>query len=480
MAVQPPSEPQAIVIFGATGDLSRRKLLSAFYHLFLEGLLPEPFEIIGYARNEMDDEGYRRFVRDAIKEFGKQEPSAKEWDAFASHVAYVGGEFSDKGAMDHLVEYLDEFDERIGKPAGRFFYAATPSSVFPDIVDRLGETGLAAGSKIVFEKPFGRDLESARELNAIIHSVFDENQIFRIDHYMGKETVQNILALRFANGLFEPVWNRRYIDHVQITVAEDIGINGRGAFYEQTGAMRDMIQTHLFQVMTFIAMEPPVSFEPDRLRDEKVKLLRATSVCDPEKVVRGQYEGYLEEEGVSRGSTMETFAAMQLEINNWRWAGVPFFLRTGKRLAMKTSEITLVFKEVPYNVFRAVGIPPARRDHLTIRIQPDEGITVALNVKHPGPGLSIGRATMDFEYEREFHSDLLDAYELLMIEAMEGDHTLFLREDEVERAWEILDPVLQHLPVVQPYEPGTWGPDAAEDLISPHHWHVKASDRIAE
>jgi glucose-6-phosphate 1-dehydrogenase len=286
--------------------------------------------------------------------------------------------------------------------------------------------------------------------------------------------------LRFANGLFEPVWNRRYIDHVQITVAEDIGINGRGAFYEQTGAMRDMIQTHLFQVMTFIAMEPPVSFEPDRLRDEKVKLLRATSVCDPEKVVRGQYEGYLEEEGVSRGSTMETFAAMQLEINNWRWAGVPFFLRTGKRLAMKTSEITLVFKEVPYNVFRAVGIPPARRDHLTIRIQPDEGITVALNVKHPGPGLSIGRATMDFEYEREFHSDLLDAYELLMIEAMEGDHTLFLREDEVERAWEILDPVLQHLPVVQPYEPGTWGPDAAEDLISPHHWHVKASDRTAE
>ncbi|MFL5766467.1 MAG: glucose-6-phosphate dehydrogenase [Actinomycetota bacterium] len=477
MAVQPPSEPQAIVIFGATGDLARRKLLSAFYHLFLEGLLPEPFGIIGYARNEMDDEEYRSFVHDAIEEFAKQPPSGKEWDAFASHLRYVGGEFADKGAMDHLVEDLDNFDDAIGGQAQRLFYAATPSSVYPDIVDRLGETGLAAGSKIVFEKPFGRDLESARELNAIIHSVFDENQIFRIDHYMGKETVQNILALRFANGLFEPVWNRRYIDHVQITVAEDIGINGRGAFYEQTGAIRDMIQTHLFQVMTFIAMEPPVSFEPDRLRDEKVKLLRATNVCDPERVVRGQYEGYLEEGGVGRASTVETFAAMELAINNWRWAGVPFFLRTGKKLGMKTSEITLVFKEVPYNVFRAVGIPPARRDHLTIRIQPDEGITVALNVKHPGPGLSIGRATMDFDYEREFHSDLLDAYELLMIEAMEGDHTLFLREDEVERAWEILDPVLQQMPVVQPYEPGSWGPIASEDLISPHHWHVKAVDR---
>jgi glucose-6-phosphate 1-dehydrogenase len=292
---------------------------------------------------------------------------------------------------------------------------------------------------------------------------------------MGKETVQNILALRFANGLFEPVWNRRYIDHVQITVSEEIGIEGRGAFYDQTGAIRDMIQTHLFQVMTFIAMEPPVSFEPDRLRDEKVKLLRSTNVCDPERVVRGQYAGYHDEEGVAPASTMETFAAMELEIFNWRWAGVPFFLRTGKKLAIKTSEVTIVFKEVPYNVFRAVGVPPARRDHLTIRIQPDEGITVALNVKQPGPGLALGRATMDFDYDREFHSELLDAYELLMIEAMEGDHTLFLRQDEVERAWEILDPVLEHMPVTMPYEPGTWGPELADDLISPHQWHVKAA-----
>ncbi len=475
MAMEAPREPQAIVIFGGSGDLSRRKLLPAFFHLFVEGLMPAEFGIIGYARSPMDDQSYRQFAQDAVDEFGKQEPSGKKWDEFSEHLGYVAGEFSDKGAMDHLVEHLDAFDGRIGKPAGRFFYSATPSSVYPDIVDRLGETGLASGAQIVFEKPFGHDLASARELNNIIHAVFDEGQIFRIDHYMGKETVQNILALRFANGLFEPVWNRRYIDHVQITVAENIGIGGRGAFYEQTGAIRDMIQTHLLQVMTFISMEPPVSFEPDRLRDEKVKLLRATNVCDPERVVRGQYEGYHHEEGVSPASTTETFASMQLEIDNWRWAGVPFFLRTGKRLAMKTSEITLVFKEVPYNVFRAVGIPPARRDHLTIRIQPDEGITVAFNAKHPGPGLSIGRATMDFDYEREFHSDLLDAYELLMIEAMEGDHTLFLREDEVERAWEILDPVLKHLPAVQPYAPGSWGPAAADDLISPHHWHVKAA-----
>jgi glucose-6-phosphate 1-dehydrogenase len=474
MSMQQATQPQAIVIFGGSGDLTRRKLLPAFYHLFVEGLLPEEFAIVGYARTEMDDATYRRFAHDAIKQFGRHSPSGKTWSDFSEHLTYVSGEFSDKGAMDHLVETLEEIDRKLGTQENRFFYAATPPSAYPNIVDRLGETALAKDAKIVFEKPFGHDLESAKDLNTIIHRVFDESQVFRIDHYMGKETVQNILALRFANGLFEPVWNRRYIDHVQITVAEEIGIEGRGAFYEQTGAIRDMIQTHLLQVMTFIAMEPPVSFEPDRLRDEKVKLLRSTNVCDPERVVRGQYEGYKDEEGVSPASTTETFAAMELEIDNWRWAGVPIYLRTGKKLAMKTSEVTLVFKQVPYNVFRAAGVPAARRDHLTIRIQPDEGITVALNVKTPGPGLALGRATMDFDYDREFHSELLDAYELLMIEAMEGDHTLFLRLDEVERAWEILDPVLQRMPVAQPYGPGSWGPPEAEDLISPHHWHVKA------
>jgi glucose-6-phosphate 1-dehydrogenase len=302
--------------------------------------------------------------------------------------------------------------------------------------------------------------------------VFDEDQVFRIDHYMGKETVQNILAFRFTNGLFEPVWNRRYIDHVQITVAEEIGIEGRGNFYEQTGAIRDMVQTHLLQVLTFVAMEPPVTYQEDRLRDEKVKVLQAIHPVDPDKVVRGQYEGYLNEPGVARYSTVETFVAMELEIENWRWAGVPFFLRTGKRLAKKTSEITLVFKDVPFNVFHETRAGRPRRDHLTIRIQPDEGISLAVNVKEPGPDLRLSRSTLDFDYESEFQSDLLDAYELLMLEAMEGDHTLFLRQDTVERAWEILMPALDSPAPIVRYAAGSWGPDDANLLIEPHRWHT--------
>ncbi len=468
--------PQAVVIFGASGDLTKRKLIPAFYHLFLEGLLPKGFAIVGYSRTELSDREFREHAREAVKRFGRREPSGEVWRDFAQHLSYLPGEFSDEGAMNHLVKHLESIDRRRGTAGGRFFYAATPPAAYPDIVHRIADAHLQPGAKIVFEKPFGRDLRTARELNDTIHEVFDESQVFRIDHYLGKETVQNVLVLRFANGMFEPIWNRRYIDHVQITVAEDIGVEDRGVFYEQTGAIRDMVSTHLFQVMTFLAMEPPVSFEPDRLRDETVKVLRATMVCDPDRTVRGQYRGYRDEPGVSDESTVETYAALELEVDNWRWAGVPFYLRTGKRLARKASEITLKFRKVPFNVFRGTDLDLPKRDHLTIRIQPNEGVTLALNAKRPGPGLELGRVTMDFDYEREFQAEIVDSYELLLLEALEGDHTLFLREDAVERAWEVLDDVLSRPSPVVPYDPGTWGPPEADALIAPRRWHVASLD----
>jgi glucose-6-phosphate 1-dehydrogenase len=470
VVVAPP--PQAIVIFGASGDLTKRKLLPAFYHLFLQGLLPEGFVIVGYARTDMDNDGFREHAHDAIATYGRRVPEAQAWANFAKRLEYVTGDFSNPGALEPVVEYLHHADARHGTKGGRFFYAATPPSVYPDIVARIGEAGLAEGARIVFEKPFGHDLASAESLNASIHQVFDESQVFRIDHYLGKETVQNILAFRFANGLFEPVWNRRYLDHVQITVAERIGIEGRGPFYEQTGAIRDMVSTHVFQMLTFLAMEPPVSFEPDRLRDETVKVLRAMALCDPAKVVRGQYEGYRKEPGVAAGSRVETFAALELTIDNWRWADVPFFVRTGKGLRDKVTEITLKFRKVPFNVFRGTEVDLPKRDHLTFRVQPDEGITLALNAKTPGPGLDLGRVEMEFDYAQEFTGEIPDSYELLLLEAMEGDHTLFLRQDGVERAWEVLGPVLARPPSVVPYERGSWGSADADRLIAPRTWHV--------
>jgi glucose-6-phosphate 1-dehydrogenase len=466
------SAPQAIVIFGASGDLTRRKLLPAFFHLYLEGMLPERFAIVGYARTEFTEEEFREHAREAVKEFGKRAPDGEVWMDFAKHLRYVPGEFSDSGAMDHVVEDLEGIDDSHGTEGNRFFYSATPPTAYPDIVKRIGEAGLQKNAKIVFEKPFGHDLETARELNACIHAVFDESQVFRIDHYLGKETVQNILAFRFANGLFEPVWNRRYIDHVQITVAESIGIEGRGPFYEQTGAIRDMVPTHLFQMMTFLAMEPPVSFEPNRLRDETVKVLRSAQLCDPTRLVRGQYDGYRSEPGVSDGSNIETFASLQVDIDNWRWADVPFFLRTGKGMAEKATEITLKFRKVPFNVFRGSDMDLPQRDHLTIRVQPNEGITLALNAKKPGPGLDLDRVTMDFDYDREFTSPVIDSYELLLLGAMEGDHTLFLRQDGVERAWEVLEPVLDVPGRVVRYPRGGWGPAEADALIAPRKWHM--------
>jgi glucose-6-phosphate 1-dehydrogenase len=466
-------QPQIAVIFGASGDLTKRKLLPAFWHLWRQGHLPEGFALVGYARSPMTDEEFRAYALDNIKQFSPHAPEGPDWDGFIRRVSYFRGAFAEPGAMREFRPYLEGLDAEFGTEGRRFFDAAVPPAAYADIVRRIGEAGLQEAAKIVFEKPFGRDLASAMELNAVMHEVFDESQVFRIDHYLGKETVQNILAFRFANGMFEPIWNRRYIDHVQITVAEQIGIEGRGAFYEQTGNIRDMISTHLFQVMTFVAMEPPVSFEPDRLRDETVKVLRATEIAGADRVVRGQYEGYLSEPGVAPDSTTETFSAMELAIDNWRWAGVPFYLRTGKGLADKVSEITLKFRKVPFNVFTGTDMELPRRDHLTIRVQPNEGISLALNAKVPGPGMHLGRATMDFDYATDFSMNpISDAYELLILEAMGGDHSLFIRQDGVERAWEILQPALADPAPVRTYPFGSWGPQAAEELIAPRKWHL--------
>ncbi len=465
--------PQAAVIFGASGDLTKRKLLPAFWHLWLQERLPTGFALVGYARSPMTSEEFRQYAFDNVKEFSAHPPDGEAWDGFARRLSYFQGGFSEPGAMNDFASYLEELDAQFGTEGRRFFDAAVPPAAYADIVQRIGEAHLQENAKIVLEKPFGRDLGSAMELNAVIHSVFDETQVFRIDHYLGKETVQNILAFRFANGMFEPIWNRRYIDHVQITVAEKIGIEGRGAFYEQIGNIRDMISTHLFQVMTFVAMEPPVSFEPDRLRDETVKALRSTEISSIDHVIRGQYAGYRDEPGVARDSTTETFSAMELDIDNWRWAGVPFYLRTGKGLADKVSEITLKFRKVPFNVYRGSDMDLPMRDHLTVRVQPNEGITIGFNAKRPGPGMHLDRVAMDFDYAEGFaQAEISDAYELLILEAMRGDHSLFIRQDGVERAWEILEPALRSPTPVCRYPMGTWGPPEADQLIAPRKWHV--------
>jgi glucose-6-phosphate 1-dehydrogenase len=468
-----PPEPTAVVIFGASGDLAHRKLLPALYHLFLERLLPSSFAVVGYARTKMTDAEFADMARASVEKYGRTGAEDEPWAEFTKGLSYVPGAFGNRGDFAHLRDHLDRLDGTRGTEGRRFFYCATPPQAFPDVISRIGEEGLAEGARIVIEKPFGTDLESCRTLNRITHEVFEESQVFRIDHYLGKETVQNIVVFRFGNALFEPVWNRQYVDHVQLTVAEEIGIEGRGRFYERTGAIRDMVQTHLFQILTFLAMEPPPTFAPEQLRDEKVKVLRAVRPAAPDRSVRGQYRGYHREEGVAEDSEVETFVALEVEVDNWRWAGVPFFLRTGKRLPRKVSEATVVFRDVPHQIFEREGIAGVAPNRLTLRIQPDEGIALSIMVQRPGLGIRVGGAALDFEYEETFEGmPLVEAYELLLLEAMHGDHTLFTRQDEVQRAWEVLQPVLDDLPPVIPYEPGGWGPSEADALIAPRRWLV--------
>ncbi len=482
MSLQTPP-PQIVVIFGASGDLTRRKILPALYNLAREGLLPERYSIVGYARSGWDAEGFRARARAAVEEFSRTPVDEEIWEPFAGSLSYLAGPFDDPSCFEPLRRHLARVDAEAGTEGGRLYYLATPPSGFPVVIRRLGEVGAGKGARVVIEKPFGRDLPSSRELNEVVHEVFDEQRVFRIDHYLGKETVQNLLVLRFANSLFERVWNRDAVDHVQITVAESVGLEGRAAYFEEAGALRDMIQNHVLQVLTFLTMEPPRSLEPEAIRDEKVKLLRAVRPFGPDEVVRGQYArsmrdgtpvpGYLEEPGVAPHSQVETFGALRAWIDNWRWQGVPFYLRTGKQLPRRTTEVAVVFGEAPAYLFSGAGISRCEPNHLVIRIQPDEGISLAFHAKQPGPGISLQEVVMDFGYGESFASQPAEAYERLLRDAMAGDHTLFTREDGVDRAWEIVTSALEQPGPVHPYPAGSWGPAAADDLIAPRAWHTR-------
>lgn len=481
MSLAPPP-PQTIVVFGASGDLTKRKILPALYNLAAQKLLPERCAIVGYARTGWSEEQFRDHARAGIEEFSRMPLDPDVWRRFAEDLHYVSGEFDEPHCFSHLIEELEHLDRERKLEARRLYYCATPPSAFPSIVMRLGEAGNPGEASIVIEKPFGHDLASARELNRIVHSVFAEPRVFRIDHYLGKETVQNILMFRFANSLFERVWNRDAIDHVQITVAEDGGVEGRGPYYEEAGAIRDILQNHVLQVLAFLAMEPPRSLEPEAIRDEKVKLLRAVHAFEPGEVVRGQYAtceiegkpvpGYLQEEGVDPNSTVETYAAVRAHVDNWRWSDVPIYLRTGKRMPRRTTQVIVGMREAPGYLFEDAGISLGVANHLSIEIQPDEGISLAFNAKEPGPEIELKPVHMHFRYAESFQAEPAEAYELLLHEAMEGDHTLFIREDEVERSWEIVAKVLGAMTPIHPYDAATWGPKDAEGLIAPRRWHL--------
>ena len=483
MTLKPPPN-QTIVIFGATGDLTGRKLMPALYNLFAQSLLPERFAIVGYSRSVMSNDEFREQAAANVAKYSRTGLDQNAWDAFAPQIEYVAGDFEPRGAMHHFKERLVEVDDQIQGDGRRMFYGATPPSAFPLIAQRLGEEGLNQGARLVMEKPFGHDLASARELNRILHDVFDEDQVYRIDHYLGKETVQNILVLRFANGMFEPIWNRRYVKQVQIDVAEEIGIEGRGKFYEEAGAMRDIVQNHIMQLLAFVTMEPPARFDAESIRNEKVKLLRSVPPVRRRErdVVRGQYvagvvrgvlvPGYREEMDVAPDSITETFVAMRMRVENWRWAGVPIVIRTGKRLARSATQITISFAAAPHLMFEESGLERPGPNNLCIRVQPNEGISLSFDAKVPGPEMKISQVQMDFDYEKSFMTKPAEAYERLLHDVMVEDHTLFMRADEIERAWEIVEPVLERLPS-EPYFAGTWGPERARELVAPYPWHLR-------
>ena len=495
-------QPLCLVIFGATGDLTHRKLIPALYAMFAEGLLPNEFAVIGYARREYDDDGFREWMAGSIREFSRMPPDPDRVRAFCSHLYYHRADLNDPAGYGRLRERLDE-DRRL--PPHRLFYLSVAPDLFNPVVSNLAQARLIrspyhpAVSRVVIEKPFGRDLDSARRLNTEIRSRLDETQIFRIDHYLGKETVQNILSFRFANAIFEPLFNNKYVEHVEITASETVGMEkGRGAYFDATGCLRDMVQNHLLQLLCLVAMEPPASLAADAIRNEKVKVLQGVVGLRVDEVaaqvVRAQYTagrvggktlpGYREEDRVHPASTTETFVALKLSLANWRWAGVPFYLRTGKRLRERTTEIRIRFKVPPLELFQTVAcegdvcdLTQTRPNLLVLRIQPNEGIALRFAAKRPGLQLQVENVAMDFTYSETWPKSLPEAYERLLLDAMRGDSTLFTRSDEVEVAWSILDPILRawaetpSMPMYG-YAAGSWGPAAADRLIAAHGgWH---------
>ena len=486
-------DPSVLVLFGATGDLAHRKVIPALYHLWRTNLLPHAFVLLAIGRREHDDETFRAEIRTSLEAFSRVLPlDEPAWAAFGERIRYHQLDFEDATGFDVLATTLDAIDSEGGTRGNRLFYLATQPSQFAEIVGHLGRVGLdhekhdGGWRRVVIEKPFGHDLDSAKRLNREVGKVFRESQVYRIDHYLGKETVRNLLVFRFGNGIFEPLWNRRYVDHVQITVAESIGIENRGSFYEETGASRDVLQNHLLQLVSLVAMEPPATFEADPLRDEKVKVLRAISPVDPlTDAVRGQYSsgwvaatavpGYREEADVDPQSETETFIAARLTIDDWRWSGVPFYVRTGKRLPKRSTEIAIQFREVPHRLFQGAGSDPDP-NLLAIRIQPDEGIMLRFGAKVPGLGMAIRPVTMDFTYGSAFSVDSPDAYETLILDVLQGDASLFTRADEVEEAWGIVDPLIEAwatspAPDFPNYDAGTWGPQTADELVTRDHRH---------
>jgi glucose-6-phosphate 1-dehydrogenase len=484
-----PVHPTTLVIFGGTGDLARRKLLPAVYNLAHEGALPERFNLIANSRSDVPHDDYRQMARESIAQHSRRQPDEQVLDKLLERVRYVPGTFDDDSIYERLAGELRNFDEEAGIPFNRVFYLSTAPEFFPVIIGKLGRHGLerreGAEVRVVIEKPFGTRLHEALELMRFGHSVLEESQVFRIDHYLGKETVQNMLAFRFANGMFEPIWNRNYIDYVQITAAEDLGIGTRAGYYDQSGALRDLVQNHMLQLLALLCMEPPVTFSADEVRDEKVKVLHA--IEPPRATVRAQYTagmaegkevpGYRQEEGVPDDSRTETYAALRVEVDNWRWAGVPIYLRTGKRLARKVTEIAVTLKPVPHLAFQAAGSVGVQPNQLVMAVQPNEGVSLSLGAKIPGTRMRIRPVNMEFLYGTAFLSQSPEAYERLLMDAMRGDATLFTRDDEVAEQWRIIDPILERWAsedgALPTYAAGSAGPEEANELmLDDHHWRA--------
>ena len=468
-------DDHVIVLFGATGDLAKRKLLPGLFHLAKSGLLPKGYRVIGSAPAQfaMSEDEFRAHAKSAVAQFGLAKPTGEAWQQFESRLTFGAADPDDPKP---LVAAVQEAEQEIGGHPRRLFHLAVPPSAFASVVTMLGQANLCENGRIIIEKPFGTDLESYTKLTEAVHAVFDESQVFRIDHFLGKESVDNILALRFANGLFEPIWNRDHISHVIIDVPEKIGIEGRAGFFEGTGTFRDMLVTHLFQVLGFVAMEPPSRFAAQSLRDEKAKVFQALHPLDLSKVVRGQYDGYRKEAGVSPKSKTETFVAMRLEIDNWRWAGVPFFLRSGKAMAQRRQVVTLGLKEPTLRMFPTITHMRSgeRCNQIVIDFDDPGWIAVRFLAKEPGPAMKLREVEMTFNYEDSFHRmHELEGYERLILEAMIGDQSLFTRSDEIGRVWEVATPLLEDPPELETYEQGTWGPEAAiKRMISPFKWYL--------